>query len=293
MQKFYKAFPFLEIDELVEYFSFFGGVEKVVSLDAFAGVEANIQNQLLDRFDDASNSISPSYLLDEPYRRLLISVARGDGKILNIFRRARLSESAGGQMINELSEAGIVHIEDSRETRIKRTGGQKIPKELRRYRIQSKVRFSLPFHRFWFGFFEPFRRDLSRGDDGSFWENFNKHKERAQSLIFEQLSNDLLIHLYSQDDPIISSGSWWNRDSEYDIMACTESGTVILGECKYKGRKITKAELTKLKDKAHNAGIRVDRYALFSRNGFSKELYGMEGSELLLKNIDDYQLLLD
>jgi AAA+ ATPase superfamily predicted ATPase len=292
LQTFYKTFPFLEIDALVEYFSFFGGVEEHIGIDAFAGLEANIQDQLLDKFEEISSYLTPSYLLEEPYRKLLISIARGDGKMFNVFRRARLNESAGGQMINELAEIGIVRVEESREPPLVRVAGQEIPKELRGYRIQSKVRFVLPFHRFWFGFIEPYRHNLERGDDGQFWDNFRQHKDRAQSLIFEQLSNDLLVDMFFGSDPIISYGSWWDRKSEYDLLALSASGKVILGECKYKGRKITKAELTKLKDKADNTGIKVDRYVLFSRNGFSGELYGMEDENLMLKDISDYKTLL-
>ena len=56
--------------------------------------------------------------------------------------------------------------------------------------------------------------------------------------------------------------------SEFDILAVTESKTVILGECKYKDRKVCKNELTKLKAKALESGLKVDVFALFSKSGF-------------------------
>ncbi len=292
MRKFYKAFPFFEIEELIEYFTFFGGLEDLVELDAFAGLEANISSQLLNRFDEVSYHLSPAYLLDDPYRKFLISVARGDGKMLNVFRRARLSESSGGQIVNELIKDGIIRLEESRETPMRREKGRDIPKEFRGYRIQSKIRFLQPFGRFWFGFVEPHRREIEGGDSGRFWENFHKHKERAQSLIFEQLSNELLVDMYASKDPIISYGGWWDKASEYDIFAITKSGKVILGECKYKGRKVTRAELTKLMDKASKSGINADLFALFSRNGFSFELHSMGDTSLILKDINDFRDLL-
>ncbi len=56
-------------------------------------------------------------------------------------------------------ESKILKFEQSREepTYIGRKGCP-IKKELRRYRIQPKIRFVYPFHRFWFGFIEPYRK---------------------------------------------------------------------------------------------------------------------------------------
>jgi len=92
---------------------------------------------------------------------------------------------------------------------------------------------------------------------------------------------------------VISYGSWWDRSNEYDLFAVTQSGKVILGECKYKGRKVTRAELTKLKDKAARSGIKADIFALFSRSGFSEELKNMDNDKLILKDINDFSYLLD
>ena len=287
---FHRVFPFLEIDLLIEHFAVFGGVEDRVILDPFGGLEANIEAHILEGFDKALTWIAPSYLMDDPYRKLLIAVARGDGKLLNIFRRAGLSEAVGGSLLHELESLGILRIEASRESPIRRRHKhQPLPKELRGYRIQSKARFVRPFHRFWFGFVAPYARELEQGEYRRFWKNYRDHRDRALSLIFEHLSEALLVHTLAPDDTILSGGSWWDRRSEYDLLLVTKSGQVILGECKYTGRAVTKGELTKLQDKAMQTGIRVDTYALFSRNGFSKELSGMAGEGLMLFGIEDFE----
>lgn len=66
----------------------------------------------------------------------------------------------------------------------------------------------------------------------------------------------------------------------------------ILGECKYKDRTVCKNELTKLKMKAAESGIKVDVYALFSKSGFSKELLSMQDDNLLLFDLGDLEVLL-
>ncbi len=292
LQNFHKSLPFLQTDRLIDFFTFFGGSEEFVQIDAFESIERNIETRIIERIAEILQVLSPSYIVEEPYRRLLVSIARGDGRMFSLFRKARISEAAGGDLIRELADRGVIYIEESRELPRERIKGEKLPKELRRYRIQPKVRFVLPFYRFWFGFVEPYRKEIEYGKKDRFWENFYRHKDRAQSLIFEQLSNELLIDMYAASDPIVSYGSWWDRTSEYDLLAFTKSGKVILGECKYKGRKITRAELTKLQDKAQKSGIRCDVFVLFSKNGFSNELLGAQSKEFLLKDIGDFVNLL-
>jgi hypothetical protein len=65
-----------------------------------------------------------------------------------------------------------------------------------------------------------------------------------------------------------------------------------LGECKYKNRKVCKSELSKLKQKAKISGIEVNRFALFSKNGFSNELVNSNSKDLLLFELNDFRKLL-
>jgi hypothetical protein len=290
-QAFHQAFPFFELDALIEYFSFFGGIEGEEGFALFGGVETTVELQILKQFDVACGWVEPSYLMEEPYRSFLVAVARGDGKMHNVFRRARMHGALGGQILSELERLGIVWIEPSRESPVLRRHGQQLPRELRGYRIQSKIRFARPFDRFWFGFVAPYYRELEQGDHRRFLVDLRRHHHRAPSWVFEQLSHAVLERVFAPIDPIVSMGSWWDRRSEYDVMAITRSGRMILGECKYKRRKVTKGELTKLREKAHNTGFAVDTFALFSRNGFSRELREAAGEGLRLFEIKDFGVL--
>ncbi len=250
-----------------------------------------ILDLLPSKFDDLQSHISPSYLLDAPYRDILMAVAQGDGKLLNISKRAKQSESISIELITQLVKLDILQVEESRENPLRVHPKQKIKKSLRPYRIQPKIRFKIPFFRFWFGFVEPYRSRLLLGDHRGFIENYSSHHERCMSLVFEQLSDDLL-ELYLKDrDTIISRGSFWDHHSEFDILSITQGGDIILGECKYKGRRVCKNELNKLKDKAKNSSISVDIYALFSKDGFSNELKHSKEKNLLLFDIEDFKKL--
>jgi len=274
----------------VEYFSILGGIESEVDLDYFDDIFSMLKSNFVKNFTSFQELISPSYLLSTPYKELLVAVARGDGKLYSVLRKAKLSENTGGKIIQELVTLGILKIEHSREAPLRLHPKHKLPREQRAYRIQDKLRFTQPFMRFWFGFVVYFEKELLLGKGEKFLENFEQHYERLRSLVYEQLCNDLLLKVYNE--PIISSGSYWNIYSEFDILAATKSKRIILGECKYKERTVCKNELTKLKQKAAESGISVDVYALFSKSGFSKELLGMKSNTLLLFDLNDLNLLL-
>ncbi len=279
---------------LLEYFSVFGGVEERVHFDFFEDLEQSVERVFAGEFEQSSLWMEPAYLSEDPYRRLLTAVARGDGKMHGVFRRAHLSESVGGGVLDEMVNRGVLRLEESREAPLRPCPGRPIRKELRRYRIQGRIRFCRPSDRFWFGFVEPFRRELQQGVSASFIENYRQHRERAFSLVFEQLSNDLLeLHFAQKQDPLLSKGSYWDRHSEFDLLAHTREGHLILGECKYTGRPVSAGELKKLREKAETSGIRADLFALFSRSGFSRELRQRQEKDLLLFELKDFEVLLE
>jgi len=250
-----------------------------------------VKSNFVENFTKFQNLVSPSYLLETPYREVLIAVARGDGKFYSVLRKARLSEGTGERVLQELVDLNILKIEFSRESPLKTHPKHKLKKELRSYRIQDKLRFVQPFMRFWFGFVTYYKKELLQGDATAFLENFKNNYERLRTLVYEQLCDALLAKHYGNATPLLSHGSYWDQHSEFDILAVTNDKKIILGECKYKDRKVCKNELTKLKAKALQSGIKVDVYALFSKSGFSNELLGMKDETLLLFDLDDLKVL--
>jgi hypothetical protein len=291
--RFYRRFSYLPLEQLVECFSCFGGMENHINLDFFENTEQSVERIFVREFSIFSDLDEIKYPAVSPYRRFLTAVARGDGKMLGVFRRAHLNEKEGGGMLNEMVRTGILLMEPSREKKPDRLyPGQSLRKEFRGYRIQPKIHFRKPFLRFWFGFVEPFARELVRGEGRRFLENYRRHSDRAVSPVFGQLSNELLELDFSDKDPLVSKGAFWDRHNEFDLFCRTQSGSVILGECKYTGRPICRNELKKLKEKAYRCGIKADRFALFSRSGFSKELQEMDDERVMLYPLEKYRKLL-
>jgi hypothetical protein len=291
-KSFYHHFSYLDLEQTIEYFSILGGIDNEIELDFYDDIFSMVESNFVTDFFKYQILVSPSYLLETPYRELLMAIARGDGKYYSVLRKSRLSEGVGERIIDELVSLNILRVEYSRETPLRTHPKHKLPKEQRAYKIQDKLRFTQPFMRFWFGFVTYYRKELVLGAGSKFLENFEKHYKRLLSLVYEQLCNDLLIEYYKNKDSIQTSGSYWNIYSEFDILATTKNKKVILGECKYKDRTVCKNELTKLKQKAAESGIKVDVYALFSKSGFSKELLGMRDEKLLLFDLNDLEVLL-
>ena len=281
------------MEQSIEYFAILGGLKESISLDFFDDLFSMVESNFVDDFHVFQGFVSPSYLLESSYREILMAVARGDGKFYSVLRKAKLSQSAGEEIIHELIALNVLKLEYSREQPLKIHPKHKLKKELRSYKIQDKLRFVQPFMRFWFGFVTSYREKLQQKDGEDFLVNFKNHYERLRTLIYEQLCNDLLTLHYKDNTPLLSSGSYWDQYSEFDILAVTNDKKLILGECKYKERKICKNELNKLKDKALQSGIPVDIYVLFSKNGFSNELLSMKDDNLLLFDLNDLKKLLE
>jgi len=267
-------------------------MENQIDLNFFDDLFSMVKSNFLDNFTEIQMLLSPSYLLETPYREVLSAVARGDGKFYSVLRKAKLGENIGEEIIEELVSEGILYIEHSREQPLRIHPKQKLKKELRTYRIQDKLRFKIPFMRFWFGFVTFYRQELMQGNGKAFLENFENHYERLRSLVYEQLCNDMMCQYYSKSTPLLSNGSYWDQYSEFDLLAITSDKRVILGECKYKERKICKSELSKLKAKAEKSGIAVDTYVLFSKSGFSNELLQIRDDSLMLFDLNDLKMLL-
>ncbi|MBN2825661.1 MAG: hypothetical protein JXQ76_10070 [Campylobacterales bacterium] len=275
----------MNIEQLFEHFALFGGVEEFVILDSSLRIEENIQHNILQNFTALDAQITPTYIKKAPFRNFLISISRSDGKIHNIFKRSRVNEIMGKEIIAQLLELDTISVVPSREVPLKTHPKQKIKKIFKGYKIEPKIRFREPFYHFWFGFVEPFRLEITNGRYERFFEYFAKHSNTVTSLAFEQLSNALIAREFDT----LSSGNYWDKEGEFDIFALTKDAKLILGECKYKNKKICKSELNKLQYKATLSKLTPDMWVLFSKNGFSNELQKIKMDNLKLYDLNDFK----
>jgi AAA+ ATPase superfamily predicted ATPase len=279
------------MEQLIEYFAVFGGLEWQIDINR--PLEELIVEHILENYGHLYNEIARMTLGDPLYHRLLSAIAVGDRRMYSAFKRARISEAKGGQALSYLRDVGMLRIEHSREEPpLKTHPKQKLKREVSRHRISHKMRFNAPFLRFWFYFIAPLHKSIEAGDYEQFLTRFAQRRQSFTSLVYEELSDLLLQNLFL-GDPIVDTGSYWDRQVEIDILARTAGGKLIIGECKWTNTKINKSELGKLREKCELIDLEPDIIALFSKRGFSKELEAMRDARLQLYRADDFRRLLE
>lgn len=300
-RSFYFRNPPREMEQLIEYFAVFGGLEK--QLDTSCSLSELIHDVILKSFAHFNEKINELVLHDKTYKRLLGALARGDRRIFSAFNKAGLNNGNGGAALNFLQEKGLIQIEYSRETPPKPLHPhEKLKREDARRRISHKVLFTKPFLRFWFYFIYPHAREIKEHKFENVLKSFEEKRHSYTSLIFEELS-EILLNYHIRDSQIVSSGSYWDAKVEIDIFTITEKGKIYVGECKWTNHIINKKELHKLIEKCETIHLQPDQIAFFSKRGFSKELeqnqnknialYSCEDFSVLLKNISREQLSLE
>ena len=286
-KKFYLSYPFLPIDTLIDYFSIFGGLEDYNILN----LHGNSLKEALLEYINNNDLKLPFFATQDPFRKFLIQIARGDGKIESSLNKVSIGQSFGSEIIEELIKTDILYTVNSREKPIKKYYKQAIKKEFRAYQIQNKLIFTKPIYKFWFAFVEPLKDRHSRINIEKLYNNLKKYQNKLTYLVFEQLSCELLKIYYKNG--FNNCNSYWDIHSEFDIYTRTKDDKIIVGECKYTNRPITKAELLKLERKIEQSNLRADTIALFSKSGFSMELNKSKSDKLLLFKLEDFKALLD
>ncbi len=279
-----------DMEQLIEYFSVFGGLGWEV--DVSKPMEFLIEELIFKNFDILNEKIHDLTLSDKKNQRLLRALAVGDRRIFSAFNRAGLNNSNGGSALNFLQEKGLIQIEYSREEAAKSLNPNgKLKKEVARHRISHKVLFTQPFVRFWFYFIAKYTKDIQAKNYTHVMKNFQERRNSYTSLVFEELS-EVLLNYNLRDAHIISSGSYWDANVEIDILTITHDERVYVGECKWTNHKVNKSELHKILDKCERLDVKPTQIALFSKRGFSKELMSKQGKDLALYSAQDFKALI-
>lgn len=280
----------MQIQELIEYYSVFEGV-KDFDIKPDLGLIENIKNIFLLNYEKLKDNYiyTQDKALQSDIQNALTRLSRGDRKRFSIYKD--ISQPQGRMVYKILFEKGIIKEELSREKPSWLDGRKIIKKSLRRYKVENKINFVCEATRFWFNFIAPNEKSIKNGDFKETLKQIDLHLEKHLSLSFEFLSEELIEHILPENS-IISRGSYWTKNSEIDLLVQTNDGLVIVGESKYKSRKICKNILNSLKKKVEFANLKPTHFALFSKSGFSKEVLNLKDENLMLFTLKDFERLL-
>jgi len=277
--------------ERIGYFAVFGGFYDVASLHRYENLHENIVHNILKRFSEWQSRFryTSDDLLQRDLDTLLFRIAVGDRKSHSIYKND-ISQPRGKELYKLLYKEKIITKELSREKPLPKIAGHLLKKELRRYQIEDKILFADNFTRFWFTFIVPFYEEISKGDFHSVEAQLAENLDKYISFTFENLSNALIRKVFTSEK-VVEAGSYWDKHIELDLLAKTEAGTLIAGECKWKNQRISKNILNKLQKKCEVAHLNIDYFALFSKSGFSNELQKNRAPNLLLFDLSAFETL--
>lgn len=270
--------PEFKLNELVNFYSVFDGSEiKNFSTPLFESIE----NLLLKNYLEFKNKLN----LDSLSSYALTLLAKNNRKRYSIHRKIHHFKALS--IIHKLLDLEILKIEKSKEVKIIRSKGQKLKKELRSYVIQDKIIFKDHFTRFFFYFLKPNENLILEGKFNEVLDKIKENFELYQSFCFEQLCREFLEKRFN----INSVQSYWDKKLELDLYYKDENFCLI-GEVKFKNKKICKNILNQLQNKAKSLKLIPNYYVLFSKNGFSKEFDKIQERNLLLFDLNDFKILL-
>ncbi|MFK5881109.1 MAG: DUF234 domain-containing protein [Sulfurospirillum sp.] len=283
---FYKKFPYLDIKDLIIYYAIFDGYPLQNQINLSRDFNTVIQKEILDKIESLKEYFIYDHMQEnqELIEKILTRLSKGDRKNHNVYIKENIPQIKGRELFKHLFEIGEIQKEVSREKPLRNSKNQPLKKYLRRYKIQDKIHLKNNFTRFWFTFISP---ELKKYNKITL-KSINQYLEKFISLEFEKLSNQLVAKDYKE---IISSGSYWDKNVEIDLYIQT-SNLKIAGEAKWKNSKICKNVLNSLQNKCKKANLEIDRYILFSKSGFSKELELKKARNVTLYDLEDFEKLL-
>ncbi|MDY0117820.1 MAG: DUF234 domain-containing protein [Sulfurimonadaceae bacterium] len=244
-------------------------------------MEILLDELILDNYESLHQDITAVTKGIASWHGILTGIAMGDRRSHSAFKRAQVSQNDGEAALLELCRKGII----SQELAKSRSFFEDVP-------VSNKLKFAVPFVRFWFAFISPIFKGIKEGDFEEFHIRFENHMQEFVTYIYEELFREL-VKISFKDDAIVEMGGFWNKDIDIELFAKTTSGKVIAGTLKLSKEKMKKSELTKLQEKAESASLRPDIYVLFSKNGFSNELKGLKGENLKLFSLKNFKTLAD
>ena len=272
-----------DLDKALEYFAVFGGTGWDV--DVSKSVERLIEEKVLHNYEPIHKSMT-RYTHNNPvYHMLLSIVALGVEHEHDVFKKAKIGRDKGEDAIDYLEKKSLLQFDLSVEKSLNKSDGK-----------SDRVVFTLPFMRFWFGLISPNYKGIFEGDFSEFMQKWQLLRDNFSILLSNLLIRELVKQSFAEkfaDDPIISIGSYYDKQTHIEILAKRKSGKMLAGACKYSKKEAKINMLSSLKEKCQKAELDIEEYVLFSKNGFSSEVEETKDEDLTLLSNDHLSSLLD
>ena len=278
-RSFYYQNKCTDLEKAIKYFSVFGGMSW--SVDMQMPLEQLIEQKVFDNYRYIHADITQITESDKVSHALLSGVATGDRRVHSALKKGRISRNDAEYAMDNLFDRGLIEAEYSLET----------PPDAKD-KIDEKLNFTAPFMRFWFSCVSPYFKTVRDGDYKEANEAFTNRIQELEELVFTKLAGEVIRKTF-KDEKVEELGSYWDRNTNIDILAKTKSGKIVAGICKYSNSKAKKTELAKLKEQCQKAELNPDIFVVISKSGFSNELKSMKNNELKLLSLKNFKTLVE
>ena len=279
----HQLFP--EGDDALNVYSLTYGVTQYVVFFLDYENTAEAVNQLYLRrngrlFQEPANLLRQELRDIGPYIRILRAIGADEKEPSDIASKSDIDSKAIYQYLNKLEELEVI------ETVHNPLPGKK--NKIRRYRIRDL------FFRFMYTFIEPNSSLIVQIEEKAYPYVFNQQFTEYQGRVYEDLIRHNLYQ-YALDGVIPfmpkDIGKWWGNvqlngewaESEVDLLAIDDHYAIV-GECKYRSKKIGQKELDLLKTKVNFIPVKGRKviWLLASKTGFTDDAVPAE-NVLLIK----------
>lgn len=285
-------FPERSIDEQLCFYGVYGGIPAYLERPARSrSLQQNIIDTILTRG-------APLY--DEP-RFLLMQELRDPHTYFSICKAVAMGRTTPNEIAQGagLSDRGVAsrYLQTLRDLHVLE---RRVPATERNPERTRRGRYYLqdPYLRFWFRFVLPNVSALEAGSpERVFAARIEPWLDQHLSRSFEEVCLQRLRTLSNQGtlpanyDRI---GGWWRGSHEVDLVAVSDEGSLLLGECKWSRKPVgldvldglaAKVSRVAADTKSNPASVRL---ALFSRAGFTQALRDRaDGEGVLLFGVED------
>ena len=280
----YREFFEKEIEEknLIEKYAVTGGVPKYIenfntSKNIYSEIKENILNKQGYLYEEPIFLLQNEVVDVGSYFSIIRSIAAGNRKLGNIATNLSVSPTALTKYLQILINLDILE----REVPVTEENPEKSKKG--QYKIKDN------YINFWFKFIYPNKSFIEIGEEEIVMKKIKENfVDNYVPFIYEDICKEKMWNMNLNGDFEIiydKIGRWWNNKEEIDLVGIdTTSNNIIFGECKYYLNKKMDIDIYyNLKEKAKQVSwkkeSRIERYILFSINGYTEKLLKLAKKE--------------
>lgn len=266
-----QAFASKSFNEIVELYAVSGGVpvyvEALTDGDLMEQIRDNVLDPMGRLYDEPRFVLSGEVSDTTTYFSILQVIASGNSRQSEIAGKLGLSTGYLGTYVRTLLDLEVL------EKRIPVTAN---PQSSRR----SLYYIGDHFFNFWFRYVYPYQGELESGRPAIAQADIVQSFDQYVSRTFEDCVRNWLEYLDSRGElpfPLHKIGSWWDKQSEIDIVGINNTThDILFGECKWSQMPVGLDVLKGLYNKANQVqwhkGERQEWFLIASRSGFQEAL---------------------